>query len=87
MKTVKAIKFWAAWCGPCKALSSILEGVDLVNVNIDEDPEGLSIKYRIRSIPTIVFVDEKDEELGRKTGIIEKKEYEETLKSLQDGRE
>jgi len=62
------IDFWAEWCGPCKMISPIIE--DLANdyegkvligkVNVDDNPE-LSIKYGIRSIPTILFV--KDGEI------------------------
>lgn len=62
------IDFWAEWCGPCKMIGPIIE--DLANdyegkaligkVNVDENPE-LSIKFGIRSIPTILFV--KDGEI------------------------
>jgi thioredoxin 1 len=79
---VKAIKFWAPWCGPCRVLSKELEGVDLTNINIDEDTEGLSVKYKIRNIPTIIFVNDKEEEVLRKTGLITKAEYQLTIDSL-----
>jgi thioredoxin 1 len=56
------VDFWAEWCGPCHAVSPVLEriveersgDVKLVKVNIDEERE-LAERYGIASIPTMIL--------------------------------
>jgi thioredoxin 1 len=56
------VDFWAEWCGPCHAVSPVLDRIaeersmelKLVKVNIDEEP-SLAQRYGIASIPTIVL--------------------------------
>jgi thioredoxin len=56
------VDFWAAWCGPCRALGPVIESeveqradrLELAKIDVDAEQE-LAARYGIRSIPTVAI--------------------------------
>ena len=69
------IDFYADWCGPCQKLSPIVDKfaeehseIKVVRIDIDAQ-ENLADRYNIRSIPTLVVI-ENGEEINRVIGLV-----------------
>ena len=61
---IKVLKFYADSCGPCKTYAPVFDkvmsesNVEYENINVDKDTAGLAAKYKVRSIPLTVFINE-----------------------------
>jgi len=75
----KILRFTASWCSPCKMLAMNLDGANIETpievIDIDENQE-IAQKYMVRSVPTLVMV-ENDTEVKRNVGVISTKQLEE----------
>ena len=82
------VDFWAAWCGPCKAIGPVIEEVAaeyegkavIGKCNVDECDDA-PMNYNIRSIPTLLFF-KNGELVDRHVGVITKAELTAKLDSL-----
>lgn len=79
---MKLIKAKSDWCSPCRVLSTMLDGFNLVpieDLNIDLDPDKTR-KLGIRSVPTLILLDSDDNEVWRHTGVLDKAQLELKIK-------
>lgn len=86
----KVIKFSAPWCMPCKALAPVFDkiketykhtDIKFQNVDVESDVNGLAELFKIRSVPTVVYVN-GDIEVTRLVGLSNKKDYMEHIDTL-----
>lgn len=70
----RIIRFTASWCAPCKMLAQQLEEIETalpIEVVDIEEKQDLAMEYGIRSVPTLVILDE-NVEVKRHVGLTTK---------------
>lgn len=84
----KVIKLSASWCSPCKAYAKTFEEVsrneefkDISFEEIDiEENDNIAEKYKVRSVPTTVILDENENVLNIINGNISRTALETAIK-------
>jgi thioredoxin 1 len=87
---MQIIKFGAEWCSACVALEPIIEELKVSNPNhefiskdVDNEDDGnLAVDYKIKSLPTVVFVNHRNEEIFRFVGSKSKKYIQDVIDEL-----
>jgi len=82
------VDFWASWCGPCKMMSPIFEQVAhtmepemrFVKINTETE-QALAGQYGIRSIPTLLVLD-NGREVARQSGAMDAASLKRWLESV-----
>ena len=82
------VDFWAAWCGPCRAIAPVLDQIAaeqdgkllIANLNVDENPD-IASRYNISSIPAMKVFD-KGEIVREIIGAMPKPQIEQRLDGI-----
>lgn len=85
---MKVYDVWAEWCGPCKRFAPVFEkvrkefpNVEFEKVNADLEFEFLN-RYAIRSIPTILVVDDNENVIFQHAGILTEANFRNVITTL-----
>lgn len=70
---MKVLKIYSRTCGPCKVLENNLQLAGIPHESIDIESiqgEDIIAKYEIRTVPTLILVDEDGKVIKRHTGLL-----------------
>ena len=82
---MKLFKFYAEWCGPCKGLTMVINAAkDKIDIPIEsydiDNKMMMAQDFKVRSVPTLVLVDDNNQEIKRHVGLLNEEKLLEFLK-------
>ena len=85
------IDFYATWCGPCKAMTPVIEQmeekygdkIEFKRIDVDQDEE-LANKYNVQSIPNIVILSPNEEVIENIVGYHDANQMDKILSEVLD---
>ena len=79
---MKILKLYTPTCMPCRAVGKLLEKVEVPveEVNAVEDLRRVD-EYNVCTTPTLIFLNENEEEVGRTTGMVTLSQIQEILEN------
>ena len=83
----KILLFKLSTCSPCKLLSRLFTQLHILKKDIvldeDDNADIIADKYHVKSVPTVIVLDNEGEELGRFVGLRTKEQLLEELKNYE----
>ena len=85
------LDMWASWCNPCKTLAPTFEElskeyegmIDFYKINIEDEPE-IASEFKVRSVPSIFFINTNGELPQLAVGALSKSKFKELIKTIFD---